>query len=133
MAFADLTTLWSGNLLFGLVVVEAALVGLGAMIFVGKRAAWAPVDKLPKNFSDVGLNLWWAVPLAALLLPLLLLAVRDAFRLLADATRLSRASFTLVAALLAGGAQSFWYYPSLAALITERIGNFNNIFIFTCF
>lgn len=118
--FTDLTTIWNGNLLFGVVVVEAALVGLGAMIFIGKRAAWVPVDKLPARVADVGLNLWWLVPFAALSLPVLLLAVRDAFRLLVDRTRMSRASFTLVAALLAGGAQSFWYYPSLSAQLSPK-------------
>ena len=119
-ALALLTSIWNGNLLFGLVVVEAALVGLGAMIFVGKRAAWAPVDKLPKNFADAGLNVWWVVPAFAVLTPLLILAARDAFRLLVLETRQSRASFTLVAALLAGGAQSFWYYPSLAAQLSPK-------------
>jgi len=119
-ASADLTAIWHGNLLFGLVVVEAALVGLGAMIFVGKRAAWAPVDKLPKNFADAGLNVWWVVPVGALLTPLLILAARDGFRLLVRETRLSRASFTLVAALLAGGVQGFWYYPSLAAQLSPK-------------
>jgi hypothetical protein len=50
--------------------VEAALVGLGAMLFVGTRLGWASTQKLSKNFIEVGLNLWWAVPLlSALSLP----------------------------------------------------------------
>ncbi len=120
VSLGDLTSIWNGNLLFGLVVVEAALVGLGAMIFIGKRAAWVPVDKLPKNFVDLGLNLWWIVPIGASLTPLLLLAARDAFRFVVDGTRVSRASFTVVAALLAGGVQGFWYYPSLSAQLSPK-------------
>jgi 4-amino-4-deoxy-L-arabinose transferase-like glycosyltransferase len=119
-SLGELTSIWNGNLLFGLVVVEAALVGLGAMIFIGKRAAWVPVDKLPKNFADLGLNLWWIVPLGAALTPIVLLVARDAFRLLVDSTRVSRASFTLVAALLAGGVQGFGYYPSLSAQLSPK-------------
>lgn len=119
-SFGELTSIWHGNLLFGMVVVQAALVGLGAMIFIGKRAAWVPVEKLPKNFADLGLNFWWIFPIAALLTPILLIAARDTFRLLVDQTRVSRASFTLVAALLAGGAQGFWYYPSLSAQLSPK-------------
>lgn len=119
-AAADLTTIWAGNLLFGLVVVEAALVGLGAMIFLGKRASWGPVNTLPRLYADIGLNLWWLIPLVLAALPIVLFAVRDAYRLLVDKTRVSRASFTLVAALLAGGAQGFWYYPALAAQLSPK-------------
>lgn len=119
-AFAELAAIWNGNLLFGMVVVEAALVGLGAMIFLGKRAAWDPVEKLPRNFADIGLNLWWAVPVTLLLTPSLLIILRDAFRVVVAETRASRASFTMVAALLAGSAQGFWYYPALAAQLSPK-------------
>lgn len=118
--FDYLVTIWNGNLLFGLVVVEASLVGLGAMIFIGKRASWSAVEKLPKLFADFGLNLWWIVPFVVASVPFLLLAVRDGFRLLFDVTGMSRAGFTLVAALAAGSAQGFWYYPSLAAQLSPK-------------
>lgn len=117
---ADLARVWNGNLLFGLVVVEAALVGLGGMIFVGKRVHWQPVEKLSKNFADLGVNAWWAAPLAGFVLPIVLFALRDGFRKLVAASRTSRASFTVIAALAAGGAQSFWYYPALAAQISPK-------------
>ena len=116
----ELGRIWAGNLLFGLVVVEAALVGLGAMIFIGRRVGWAPVDRLPKNFADAGVNLWWLLPIGLGATPVLLAAVRDAFGSIASRTRLTRGSFTLVAALLAGGAQSLWYYPALAAQLSPK-------------
>ncbi|MFT3769209.1 MAG: glycosyltransferase family 39 protein [Minicystis sp.] len=115
-----LSRIWAGNLLFGMVVVEAALIGLGAMIFVGRRVGWQPVDRLPKNFADAGVNLWWVLPVVLAALPLLLLIVRDGFRAVVVQSRLSRASFTVIAALLAGGAQSFWYYPALAAQLSPK-------------
>ncbi|MFO0762315.1 MAG: glycosyltransferase family 39 protein [Byssovorax sp.] len=118
--FAELSAIWNGNLLFGMVVVEAALVGLGAMIFLGKRASWDPVEKLPRNFADIGLNLWWVVPVAIGTAPLLLVLLRDAFRVVVADTRAPRASFTLMAALLAGGIQGFWYYPALAAQLSPK-------------
>src|SRR5262249_16157099 len=42
---------YGGNLLFSLTVLEAALVGLGAMLFFGRWVGWSAVDKLPKNFA----------------------------------------------------------------------------------
>ena len=117
---AELGRIWNGNLLFGMVVVEAALVGLGAMIFVGRRVAWAPVDRLPKNFADVFVNTWWVLPAVLAAVPALLLGVRDGFRGVVLASRLPRASFTLVAALAAGATLSFGYYPALAAQLSPK-------------
>ncbi|EYF08930.1 glycosyltransferase family 39 protein [Chondromyces apiculatus] len=112
--------IWGGNLLFLLVVIEAALVGLGGMIFVGRRAGWAAVTRMSKQFSDVGVNAWWALPLAFALAPVVLLTVRDGFRLLVARSRLPRAAFMLVAGLLAGGVLGFGYYPALAAQLSPK-------------
>jgi hypothetical protein len=119
---AELGRIWNGNLVFGMVVVEAALVGLGAMIYIGRRVGWAPVDRLPKNFADTGVNVWWVVPLVLAALPLVIFGVRDAFRAIVHGTRLSRASFTLVAALISGGTLSFGYYPGLSAQLSPKEG-----------
>jgi len=118
--FEDLAALWSGNLLFGLVVVEAALIGLGAMIFIGRRAHWVPVERLPKNFADLGLNVWWIAPLTIAIAPLAWLAVRDGFESLVARSRAPRASFTLAAALLSGGGLGYWYYPDLSAQLSPK-------------
>jgi hypothetical protein len=119
-AAEELGRVWNGNLVFGAVVLEAALVGLGAMIFVGRRVGWAPVEKLPKNFADVGVNVWWVLPLVIAAVPALLIAGRDAFRAFVGGARLSRASFTLVAALVSGGTLSFGYFPGLAAQLSPK-------------
>ncbi len=116
----ELGRTWNGNLVFGIVVIEAALVGLGAMIFIGRKLGWGPVDKLPKNWADIGVNVWWVLPLALALLPLLILAVLDAFRAAVAASRRPRASFAMIAALISGGTLGFGYYPALSAQLSPK-------------
>ena len=48
------------------------------------------------------------------------MAVRDAFRLFFDKTRLSRGMATLAAGLMTGGLLSFVYYPALAAQLSPK-------------
>jgi hypothetical protein len=115
-----LGTIWNGNLLFFLIVVEAALVGLAAMIFVGRMLAWPSVTKLPKMIADAGVNLWWAMPLALALAIPGLVTGRDVFRALVRVTRVPRAAGTMVAALLAGSLLGFGYYPALAAQLSPK-------------
>jgi hypothetical protein len=116
----SLATVWNGNLLFALTVLEAALVGLGAMLFVGTRFSWSSTQKLSKNFIEAGLNLWWFVPLLAVLALLLLVVVRDAFRWFFQRTRLSRGAGVLLAALVVGAVLSFGYFPALAAQVSPK-------------
>ncbi len=113
-------TVWNGNLLFALTVLEAAFVGLGAMLFVGTRFNWSSTQKLSKNFIEIGLNLWWAAPLLTVLLLLLLIVVRDAFRWFFDRTRLPRGAGILLAALVVGAVLSFGYFPALAAQVSPK-------------
>jgi hypothetical protein len=119
-ATRELAGVWEGNLAFGLVVVEAALVGLGGMLLVGKRFGWGAVEHLPKNFSDAGMNAWWILPIVLATTPALLIAGRDLFRAMVDRSRLPRAAGALLAALIAGSALSFWYYPALAAQLSPK-------------
>jgi 4-amino-4-deoxy-L-arabinose transferase-like glycosyltransferase len=118
--FAELSAIWNGNLLFGLVVVEAALFGIAAALVIGRRIRWAPVMHIPSLGVTVGAHAFWVVALALALTPLGLAAIRDGFRLLVDRARAPRASFTLVAALLAGAALCFGYYPALAAQLSPK-------------
>jgi 4-amino-4-deoxy-L-arabinose transferase-like glycosyltransferase len=117
---AEVARVWQGNLLFGAVVIEAALVGLGAMIFIGRRVGWQQVDRLPKYAADWGVNLWWIALVAVLAALPLYWLVRDAFRRLVEVSRLPRAGFAVVAALSAGAVQSFAYYPALAAQLSPK-------------
>lgn len=119
-AFATLAETWGGNLLFSLVVIEAALVGLGAMVFFGKRLGWEAVDKLPKNFADTSVNLWWMVPIAAALALPLATVARDLVSLLTTRLLSTRASLAALALVGTGALQGFAYYPSLAEQLSPK-------------
>lgn len=116
----SLAEVWAGNLLFVAIVIEAALVGLAAMVFFGRRLGWAPVERMPKLFADASVNVWWAFPVAVAAAPIVYLVVRDGFRALLSAARVPRALAALLGALLAGGALSFGYYPALAAQLSPK-------------
>ncbi|WP_438004404.1 glycosyltransferase family 39 protein [Sorangium sp. So ce321] len=116
----ELTRIWNGNLLFLMIVLEAALVGIGAMLFVGKRIGWGTVARMPNNLAAYGMNAWWALPLLLAVGPVLLVAVRDAFRFAVARTAIPRALGTPLAGLIAGFLLSFWYYPALAAQLSPK-------------
>ncbi|MBW2456613.1 MAG: glycosyltransferase family 39 protein [Deltaproteobacteria bacterium] len=117
---ASLLEVWRGNLVFGFLVVEAALVGLGGMVLVGQKLGWASVVKMPRMFAYASLNLWWVVPLC---LPLIFIAIdlgRLVTALVLSGLRLTRAAGTLVAALGAGALLCFGYYPALAGQLSPK-------------
>ncbi|WP_437314270.1 ArnT family glycosyltransferase [Sorangium sp. So ce385] len=116
----ELARIWGGNLLFLLIVLEAALVGVGAMIFVGKRIGWGTVARMPNHLAAYGMNAWWALPLLLAVGPVVLIAVRDAFRFVVARAAVPRALGTPLAGLVAGFALSFWYYPALAAQLSPK-------------
>ncbi|AKT43224.1 ArnT family glycosyltransferase [Chondromyces crocatus] len=115
-----LLAVWAGNLVFLMVIVEAALVGLGGMIFVGRRAGWGAVAKMSKLMADVGVNAWWVLPVVLAVVPLLVFLMRDGFRLVVARSRLPRAVFSLIAGLLAGGILGYGYYPALASQLSPK-------------
>jgi 4-amino-4-deoxy-L-arabinose transferase-like glycosyltransferase len=113
-------SVWNGNLLFGLTVIEAALVGLGAMLFVGTRLGWASTQKLSKNFVEIGQNAWWIAPLLLAFLLLTYVIVRDVFRWFFVRTNWPRGMGVLIAAIFAGAVLSLGYFPALAAQISPK-------------
>ncbi|WP_437808410.1 glycosyltransferase family 39 protein [Sorangium sp. So ce1078] len=117
---AELARIWGGNLLFLLIVLEAALVGVGAMLFVGRRIGWGTVARMPNHLAAYGMNAWWALPLLLAVAPVALIAVRDAFRFVVARASMPRALGTPLAGLVAGFALSFWYYPALAAQLSPK-------------
>jgi hypothetical protein len=119
-ALRELSRTWNGNLVFSFVVAEAALVGLGAMLFLGQRFDWAAVQRLPKNFASVGLNAWWLVPFVAVMAVPALVLVRDGWRAVLGAARLPRSVTTVLAGVFAGAFLAFWYYPALAAQLSPK-------------
>ncbi|HKO48675.1 MAG TPA: glycosyltransferase family 39 protein [Polyangiaceae bacterium] len=118
-----LRELWSGNLLFALVVFEAALVGLCVLGWLsGRVPAFHQLEALgaqQRSWASAA-----AVALPALLAsPLLLMAVRDAFRTLFDPDfnrSVSRPLAALSVCVGFGLCLSLGYYPMLAAQISPK-------------
>jgi hypothetical protein len=116
-----LATAWGGNLLFGLVVAEGALVVLAINTYVAMHflhSKWiAPIGL---QIRVVMLNAFWVVPLLVLLTVWAIMLLRDAFRWFFDRTGVSRGMATAGAGLLAGGLLSFVYYPALASQLSPK-------------
>ena len=131
-----LRELWAGNLLFTLVVLEAALVSLCLLGLLGQRLpAFGKLEALgtaQRSWASAA-----AVTLPALLAsPLLLMGVRDTFRTLFDpelgrslgsgvlarslSGGLSRAQAALLVGVGFGLCLSLGYYPMLAAQISPK-------------
>jgi len=126
--FRTLRDLWNGNLLFGLLVVEAAALGFLAFDLLGQRI---PALERFVTRSELGrLGAAWGFVLVpvAVILPAVLMIPRDLFRLL-DRARKSPRSFGLVPgrgslgvvfAALFGLALSLFYYPALAEQLSPQ-------------
>ncbi|HEV8247684.1 MAG TPA: hypothetical protein VGP93_18040, partial [Polyangiaceae bacterium] len=119
---------WNGNLLFGLLAVEAALLGFLGIDFLADHAPalrqYFALGGLSRSAARVG---WLAIP-GFVLAPPLVMAARDSLRAL-DRLRTRSGGFGLlptrgVLALLAlaafGLVQSIVYYPKLAAQLSPK-------------
>jgi hypothetical protein len=131
-----LRELWAGNLQFALLVLEAALLGLCALGFLGDRVqSLHQVDALGATPRSAALIAACALPLM-LASPSLLTLVRDAFRTLFDpelgsslgggalsrwfSGGLSRGQAALCCGVGVGLCLSLGYYPMLAAQISPK-------------
>ena len=115
-----LRDVWNGNLMFVLLLVEAAAIGIGVTLLLGRHFAWPSVVGISQLTSYVAINLWWALPLTLLLTPILCDALRMAFRAVLARVKLPRASTTALAGLIAGGLMCFGYYPALAGQMSPK-------------
>jgi 4-amino-4-deoxy-L-arabinose transferase-like glycosyltransferase len=131
-----LRELWGGNLQFALLVVEAALIGVCVLGFVGERMqSLHQVDAFGASPRSAALLGAVALPLC-LAIPPLLTVVRDAFRALFDPELgslfgrgafarfleggLSRGQAALLSGVAFGLSLSLGYYPLLAAQISPK-------------
>jgi len=112
---------WGGNLVLALLALWVGLALLAAWVFLGLRVLHAKsVLQLGVQLRQVSLNGFWVLPLLFFAPVWGIMAVRDAFRLFFDKTRISRGMATLAAGLLTGGLLSFVYYPALAAQLSPK-------------
>ena len=109
------------NLLLVALAIELILVVVGAGSYVGLHLTHSKyLTALGLRQRVALLNAFWVLP-AVVLLPVWgVMAVRDAFRLFFDKTRMSRGMVTVVAGLGCAGVLSFVYYPALAAQLSPK-------------
>jgi 4-amino-4-deoxy-L-arabinose transferase-like glycosyltransferase len=126
--FRTLRDLWNGNLLFALLVLEAAALGFAAFDFVGRHVEalerFVTRSEILRPFASYG----FLILPAAALLPVYLLGVRDILRLF-DRARSDPSSLGLVPGrgvigsflfVAFGGILSLWYYPALADQLSPQ-------------
>jgi hypothetical protein len=123
-----LRDLWSGNLLFGACVAEASLLGFVAFDLLGERVPafrrFAASGEMTRGLSRIG---WLVIPVLVVL-PLGVIAARDAVRALDRLRRHARfgwlvpkrGSLAASGAVVAGLALSSAYYPALAAQMSPQ-------------
>ncbi|HEV8551364.1 MAG TPA: glycosyltransferase family 39 protein [Polyangiaceae bacterium] len=122
---STLRDLWNGNLLFGVCVVEAALLGFFAFDLLGERIPALARFAFTGEGRESLRFAWLALPLV-LSLPWLTLALRDAVRWVTrprarDARLLPSRGLIAVLGGVAGAAGlSVGYYPALAAQLSPQ-------------
>lgn len=109
-----------GNLVFVMVLLEAALVGLAATLFVGRRSGWPQIVDLPKGIVSAGIAAWWAAPLGVLAAIIGWTLARDGVRALLAVTRLSRGALLVLGGAVAGAVASFNFHPALADQLSPK-------------
>ena len=110
----------SGGLVFGLILVETALLAFALIFFVGVLLKGRAFVGMSANVRLAAFNAWWAVPIGAVLAVVFGLAFRDACRVAFSKLRVSRASATLAGGAVAGAILAFVYYPALAAQLSPK-------------
>jgi hypothetical protein len=119
-ALGALAAAYGGNLVFGALVVEAALCGLGATLLIGEHYGWANVVRLPSLVRRIGGHAWWTLPLALALAPLALDGARLSFSVLCALARLPRAGGALAGALVGGALLGLGFHPALGRALSPR-------------
>lgn len=111
---------FQGNLVFFLVVFEAGLVGLAAMLFIGRRAEWASIADLPHTVVEIGSMLWWALPLGIVFTAAGFAVARTAWAIFVGLSRLGQGGVLGVVITAAGSVLGFSFYPALAAELSPK-------------
>ncbi|MFW5740672.1 MAG: ArnT family glycosyltransferase [Myxococcota bacterium] len=109
-----------GNLLFVLIAVEAALIGVAIVFFTGMQLKWKAIVTMGANYRMIAFNGWWFAPLALVGVIGLGFLFRDVCRWLFPKLRISRATATLAGGAVAGAILSVAYYPALASQLSPK-------------
>ncbi len=116
-----LKTLWAGNLWFGFLVAEAALVGYAVLTWLSKSYFhWKQFDQAGPLARQLATWGYLGLPVLVLVLPAAGLLGRDVLRELFVRLPLSRATVAAFAVAASGAVLSFGYFPKLATQISPK-------------
>jgi 4-amino-4-deoxy-L-arabinose transferase-like glycosyltransferase len=114
-------TLWNGNLMFGFLVAEAALIGFALLSFLSRtRFHWKQFEGMGPIARQAASWGYVALPLAVIVAPLVGYLARDAARWFFARVPVSRAVAAALAVTAFGAVLSLGYYPALAAQISPK-------------
>lgn len=111
-AGAQLYAAAQGNIVFALVLIEAALVGMAAMLAVGVRAGWAPLANVPAWLGEAGVAAWWFLPLTAFLAVTFVSLLRDLLGWLSRRWAFSSSTLMSLGIVGSGATLAFDYFPA---------------------
>lgn len=112
---------WDGNLLWGLVALEAGLVLVALGVAIGLWGLHAKqVVQMGVQVRVILLNAFWIAPIALVVPVWATMLARDAFRWSLAHARLSRGEATVGAGLIVGALLGLRYYPALAAQLSPK-------------
>ncbi len=116
-----LRTAFGGNLLFGYLVVSAALIGFSALSFVSQKwFHWKQFEAMSPIAGVIARYGWAAFPVGVVAAPPLVVVGLDAVRFFYRVVPISRGFGALLSVAALGAVMSLWYYPALATQISPR-------------
>ncbi|MCC6644709.1 MAG: glycosyltransferase family 39 protein [Polyangiaceae bacterium] len=120
--FDELGRVWKGNLTFSAVMLEAMLVGFGALLFFAERFSLrlSLRDALSQESKRILLNAWWALPLAVTGGLFVALTAKKLFDAALAATGTCRGKAALLAGAAGASVMTLAYHPALASRLSPR-------------
>jgi 4-amino-4-deoxy-L-arabinose transferase-like glycosyltransferase len=126
--FRSLRDLWNGNLLFGLLVLEAAMLGFLAFDLLGRHVPALERFVTQGEIARIVATWGFLILPVGVLIPVVAMVIRDLFRLVDQARNSSkslglvprRGSLAVVAMAYFGATLSVVYYPALADQLSPQ-------------
>jgi 4-amino-4-deoxy-L-arabinose transferase-like glycosyltransferase len=116
-----LRTLWNGNLMFGFLVAEAALVGFAILSWLSRtKYHWKQFEGMGPIARQAAGWGYLALPVAVIVAPLVGYLARDAARWFFARVPITRAVAAALSVTAFGAVLSLGYYPALAAQISPK-------------
>lgn len=117
---AELGTAMGGNVAFVVIMAEAALVGIGAVVVLSEHTNLFPAPPLSPRARGAALSAWAFVPSIAVVGYLTLGTARRALSFGLVRAGASRAHVAAFAGIFAGSVLFFGYFPALAGHLSPK-------------